>query len=104
MPDFAETPDFLNKSTILSRACATRQYFDPMNVQHLESLQHFIRTGNWGDVQFFREFPFSDVPMTVLMKYAGHLLNATRETDIERASRIAQRLRSPLAAAVNPTV
>lgn len=80
MPDFVEAPDFLYNSTILKRASVNRQHFDPTNVEHLESLKVFINTGNWGKVQFFVEYPFSDVPMTVLMKFAGHALDARRRT------------------------
>lgn len=80
MPDFVENSDFLNNSTILRRAGANRQYFDPRNQEHIESLKSFIQTGNWGTVQFYCEFPFTDVPMTVLMKHAGHLLNVRRLT------------------------
>lgn len=83
MPDFADSYDFLNRSTILRRAAINRQNFDPTNEQHLASLKLFIQTGNWGDVQFFCEFPFSDVPMTVLMKFAGMHLNAHRKTSEE---------------------
>lgn len=83
MPDFADSNDFLSKSTILRRAGVNRQFFDPTDVKHIESLRSFIRTGNWGKVQFYCEFPFTDVPMTVLMKYTGYLLNAKRQSDEE---------------------
>lgn len=80
MPDFVESHDFLNNSTILRRASVNRQHFDPANAEHIESLKAFIRTGNWGTVQFYCEFPFTDVPMTVLMKYTSYLLNVKRMT------------------------
>lgn len=83
MPDFADTNDFLNKSTILRRASVNRQHFDPADYDHLESLKTFISTGNWGEIQFFCEFPFTEVPMTVLMKFARHRLNAKRQSDEE---------------------
>ncbi len=80
MPDFADTNDFLSKSTILRRASVNRQHFDPTDPEHLESLKTFIETGNWGKVQFFCEYPFTDVPMTVLVKFAGRALDARRMT------------------------
>lgn len=83
MPDFIETPDFLNNSTVLRHASVNRQHFDPKDPEHLQSLTQFIATGNWGKVQFFCEYPFSDVPMTVLMKFAGYHLNARRQTSEE---------------------
>lgn len=83
MPDFADTNDFLSKSTILRRASINRQFFDPTNREHLESLRVFIDTGNWGSVQFYCEFPFTDVPMTVLTKFAKHCLSGKRQLDEE---------------------
>lgn len=80
MPDFADSNDFLSKSTILRRASVNRQHFDPSNSEHIDSLRTFINTGNWGTVQFYCEFPFTDVPMTVLMKYAGAKIGAHRKT------------------------
>ena len=53
-----------------------RVTFDPKKKEHLESVKTFIETGNWGAVQFYCEFPFTDVPMTVLMKYTAHKLKA----------------------------
>lgn len=81
MPDFADTNDFLSKSTILRRASVNRQFFDPTNKEHLESLHRFINTGNWDSVQFYCEFPFTDVPMTVLTKFARHCLNGASQAD-----------------------
>lgn len=80
MPDFADTNDFLSKSTILRRASVNRQHFDPNNSEHIDSLRSFINTGNWGAVQFYCEFPFTDVPMTVLVKFAGSRIGAHRKT------------------------
>ena len=88
MPDFCETPDFLSNSTVLRRAGVSRQFFDPTNTEHRESLAKFVKTGNWGNTQFYCETPFSDVPMTVLMKFAGHELKSNRETADERLMRI----------------
>jgi hypothetical protein len=80
MPDFSDASDFLSKSTILRRAGVNRQFFDPDNPDHVDSLRTFINTGNWGAVQFYCEFPFTDVPMTVLMKFAGSRIGARRQT------------------------
>ncbi len=87
MPDFADSYDSLSKSTVLRHSGVRREFFDPTNQLHLDSLAHFIRTGNWGQVQFFCEYPFSDVPMTVLMKFAGNSLDAHRETAEDRIKR-----------------
>ena len=75
--------------SILNRTFINRETFDPTNEAHLESLQHFIRTGNWGSVQFFAELPYCEVPMAVLMKFAEHKLQVSRETPQERAGRFA---------------
>lgn len=83
MPDFIDSSDFLSKSSILRRASVNRQHFDPTNSDHIDSLRTFIRTGNWGAVQFYCEFPFTDVPMTVLMKHASHVLSTSRWTSEE---------------------
>lgn len=80
MPAFNDTNDFLNKSSILRRASVNRQHFDPTNAQHVESLKTFIETGNWGEVQFYCEYPFTDVPTTVLTKFVGFQLNVRRQT------------------------
>lgn len=96
MPHFLNADDVLAKSSILRQAHVRREFFDPTNQAHLSSLEHFVRTGNWGDVQFYCEHPFTDVPMTVLMKFAGHGLSTVRETVEERNARIgAMRLTVP---------
>lgn len=87
MPTFTDAPDFLSKSTVLARLTATRQLFDPTNEAHLESLKTFVRTGEWGATRFYCEQPFIDVPMTVLMKFAGHHLSTSRESADDRAAR-----------------
>ena len=87
MPNFVETSDFLNRSTILRHTNPNRTTFDPHNGEHLESLRQFIKTGNWGSVMFHCEFPFTDVPTTVLMKYTGAMLGAHRETVEDRIAR-----------------
>jgi len=78
MPSFtdASTQDFMSRSTNLRRHGLARAIFDPTNPAHQASLKKFIETGNWGTVQFYPEFPFTDVPMTVLMKMAAHTLKA----------------------------
>lgn len=78
-------------SSILNRAhLVNRQIFDPANEQHVDSLRHYLRTGNWGDIQFYEEVPFVEVPATVLTKYAQHMLSVTRETQQEREQRQSQ--------------
>lgn len=67
--------DFLNHSTALRLTRMHRQHFDPKNPAHLESLKTFVETGNWGEVQFYCERPYTDVPMTVLMKFAKAALS-----------------------------
>jgi hypothetical protein len=89
MPDFTDIPDCLNLSTTLRRSGANRTFFDPSLESHLESFRTFLRTGNWGDVQFYCEHPYTDVPMTVLMKAAMYTEGVVRETAIERSERLA---------------
>lgn len=88
MPEFVQTNDFLNQSTALRRVGATRTFFNPKDQQHIDSLKHFLRTGNWGKFQFFCEAPFTDVPMTVLITFAAAGLNVKRETEAERGARL----------------
>ncbi len=57
-------------------SCINRADFDPTVQRHLDSLKKFLETGNWGDIQFFCEYPYTDVPTTVLMKYAAFKLSA----------------------------
>lgn len=81
-------------SSILNRAhLINRQIFDPANQQHIDSLRHYLRTGNWGDIQFYEEVPFVEVPATVLTKYAEYMLGVTRETQQEREQRQSQNLK-----------
>lgn len=89
MPDFADTSDVLNLSTALRRHSVNRVVFNPEDQQHVDSLKAFLRTGNWGDFQFYCESPYTDVPMTVLMAFAQYELNVTRETTAERNARVA---------------
>jgi len=83
MPEFLQSYDFLNNSTALRKAGSYRTFFDPSKQSHLDSFDVFLKTGNWGEVQFFCEAPFSDVPMTVLMKFAMYEQGVTRETPAE---------------------
>ena len=77
-------------SQILRRhRLVNRQFFDPTNEEHVDSLKVFLRTGNWGDIQFHDELPYIDVPMTVMMKYMRHQLNVTPETADEQRARFA---------------
>ena len=73
---------------ILKQPLINRQKFDPTNDSHLASFEVFMRTGNWGDIQFFTELPYNEVPMTVLMKYAEHMSGVSRESVAERNARI----------------
>ena len=88
MPDFADTSDCLNLSTALRQTSVHRTFFDPTDTQHVASLAMFLRTGNWGAVQFYCEHPYTDVPMTVLMKFACFQLQAKRETLADRQARL----------------
>ena len=73
---------------ILKQPLIDRQKFDPTNDSHLASFEVFMRTGNWGNIQFFAELPYNEVPMTVLMKYAEHMSGVKRESTSERGERI----------------
>lgn len=65
-----------------------RETFDASNPAHVESLGEFLKTGNWGSTQFFAEQPFSEVPMTVLIKFCEATLGVKRETLEERRARL----------------
>lgn len=73
---------------VLREPLINRAKFDPTNPTHLESFKIFLRTGNWGDIQFYSELPYIEVPMTVLMKYAEHKTGVNRESAIERSERL----------------
>lgn len=88
MPDFVDISDVLNLSTVLRRASVNRVFFDPANPDHIASFEVFLRTGNWGSVQFFCEQPYTDVPTTVLMKFSMYMQGVRRETPLERAIRL----------------
>lgn len=74
MPSFVEVPALLNGSFVLRQSQVRRESFDPTNAEHLKSLRKFLETGSWGEVQFFCEPPYTDVPMSVLAKFALHNL------------------------------
>ncbi len=76
-------------SSILRTTVITREAFDPANEAHLKSLDKYLETGTWGDVQFHPEHPYFDVVTTVLAKFALHTRNIRRETPIERERRLA---------------
>jgi hypothetical protein len=78
-------PNSFNRTKLVER-----EAFDPLNPVHIESLEVFIRTGNWGSVQFYTELPYTDVPMTVLMKFAQHHLGVVRESAEERSERLSK--------------
>ena len=62
--------DSLGASSVLRNARIQREIFDTTNQAHLESLQQFLETGNWGKIQFYTEAPYITVPETVLRKIA----------------------------------
>lgn len=79
-------------SDILRRArLINREIFDPTNAAHIESFKIFLRTGNWGDVQFYPEVPYTEAPATVMAKYSRHILDVEVETAVERSDRLAAR-------------
>ncbi|MBT9138554.1 MAG: hypothetical protein DDT31_01120 [Syntrophomonadaceae bacterium] len=62
-------------SDILRRARpVNRVIFDPTNDSHIESFKTFLETGSWGDVQFYPEAPYIDVPATVMVRFSRHML------------------------------
>lgn len=79
----------LSTASSLRRPLVERQYFDPTNPKHLESMDTFLKTGNWGEVQFYAELPFVEVPITVLTKFAMYERGVSIETPEERAVRMA---------------
>ena len=85
MPDFVDPSDYLSRSTILRNVSSHRVAFDPTNPEHCKSLKKFLETGNWGNVMFYPEYPYTDVPTYVLAKFAAHHLKAKRKTSAEAA-------------------
>lgn len=76
-------PSVLNRAQLINR-----QIFNPADESHVNSLKEYLRTGNWGDVQFYAELPFVEVPITVITKYAQHQLSVTPETTQEKDARM----------------
>lgn len=73
-----------------------REQFDPTNEEHIASFKVFIRTGNWGAVQFYAEQPFTEVPMTVLMRFCQHSLSTIREDPTETRQRLEAKTLIPM--------
>ena len=61
-------------SRVLNTPMVRREPFDPNNNEHRDSLKKFIETGNWGEVQFFAEYPYVTVPETVFRKFSLAML------------------------------
>jgi hypothetical protein len=76
-------------SNILREAIVKREEFNPQNVNHIKSLECFVKTGTWGDVKFHAELPYIEVPMTVMMKYIQHSLGISAQTAVSRPTRSA---------------
>lgn len=76
---------------VLKKSLVRREHFDPANVDHLASFDVYLRTGNWGDIQFFAEAPYTEVPITVLSKFALDRRNLKRETSDEYEQRMAKK-------------
>jgi len=83
MPDFVEPNDHLARSSILRQVSNHRVSFDPSKKAHCESLKSFLETGRWGNVMFYPEYPYTDVPTYVLAKFACHALKVKRKTSAE---------------------
>jgi hypothetical protein len=66
--------DMLGQSGILRNARIERYEFDPTKAAHLDSLRNYLLTGNWGDIMFYTEAPYLNVPETVLRKTADWAL------------------------------
>lgn len=66
--------DMLGNSGVLRNNGMKREEFDTNNPKHLASAKHFLETGNWGEVQFYPELPYLNVPETVLRKLAKEAL------------------------------
>jgi hypothetical protein len=81
----------LNTAVSLRQPLVERQTFNPEDPTHIDSLKTFLRTGNWGAVQFFAENPYTTVPTTVLMKHACHTLGIVIESDTERRRRLGEK-------------
>jgi hypothetical protein len=73
---------------VLNKPLIVREVFDPTSREHVLSFDVFLKTGNWGDVQFYPELPYVEVPMTVLMKFAEYHRDVQRESAADRVARI----------------
>jgi hypothetical protein len=56
-----------------------RVKFDPSNIEHVRSYNNFVKTGAWGDIQFFSELPHLNVPTTVSNKFINYHLEQAQE-------------------------
>jgi hypothetical protein len=74
MVNYLNNIDERFQSKILRGNQVRREEFNPKLKDHLKSYQNFLKTGNWGEVQFFCEFPYVTVPETVSRKFACHTL------------------------------
>jgi hypothetical protein len=102
MPDFLDNLDFMSRSTTLRLHGVARTFFDPANPDHCASLKHFMEQGTWGNVQFYPEFPYTEVPMTVLAKFvAYHLKVETKSSAVRAAEAAANRSNLAETAAAN---
>jgi hypothetical protein len=76
MPNFIDPNDYLSRSSILRSVSSHRVAFDPANTTHRASLKKFLETGTWGEVMFYPEYPYTDVPSYVLARFAEYHLKA----------------------------
>lgn len=86
----------LNTAASLRKPLVEREFFNPDDPRHLASLDVFLKTGNWGDIQFYPELPFIEVPITVLTKFAMHARVVAPESATEREERISKKTLTPL--------
>lgn len=71
MPDFMSFSDSRLQSRLLKDNQVKREIFDPSKRKHRQSLDNYLKTGNWGEIHFFVEAPYVTVPETVLRKMAS---------------------------------
>jgi len=89
MPDFLDNLDFMSRSTILRKHGVARTFFNPADPLHCASLKHFMEHGSW-TVQFYPEFPYTEVPMTVFAKFAEYHLKVKTKSSATRAAEAAE--------------
>jgi hypothetical protein len=76
-------------SDVLQQAnVVRREVFNPKLKRHVDSLKAFLSTGSWGDVKFYPELPYIEVPMSVMVKYLRYSL----KVDVETAAAMAERM------------